>query len=272
MYIAKSLVTLLTLFLVFVASAGEEDLLNRLQANHAALTAAQRDYQRQRERGALGRAEAADYADYLARLRERVSRDCLTLARLDVGLLEDSPCLANMPRFIMPAPIDQSREQTSAERTATMDAELDAGLGEFDEMLLREQERVKAAAPRADAGGGASGGTGGGDAGAQGEGDAGAQGEASAQGAQVGVSGDSGDLSGRGDQSVSGAGGDLPPTGAAGGGGRRTGALGRPADIPDGSDDDLVARQMREAAEKETDPALKKKLWEEYRKYKQGAR
>ena len=41
-------------------------------------------------------------------------------------------------------------------------------------------------------------------------------------------------------------------------------------DIPDGSDDDVVARQLREAAEKETDPELKAKLWEEYRRYKRG--
>lgn len=41
-----------------------------------------------------------------------------------------------------------------------------------------------------------------------------------------------------------------------------------PADIPDGSDDDVVARQIREAAEQETDPVLREKLWEEYRKYK----
>ncbi|MGB0632482.1 MAG: hypothetical protein ACPGRZ_17470, partial [Alphaproteobacteria bacterium] len=33
-----------------------------------------------------------------------------------------------------------------------------------------------------------------------------------------------------------------------------------------GDDDDVVLRQIREAAEKETDPVLKEKLWEEYRK------
>jgi hypothetical protein len=33
-----------------------------------------------------------------------------------------------------------------------------------------------------------------------------------------------------------------------------------------------VARQLREAAEKETDPELKAKLWEEYRRYKRGTR
>jgi len=43
-----------------------------------------------------------------------------------------------------------------------------------------------------------------------------------------------------------------------------------PEDIPDGSDDDVVARQLREAAEKETDPELREKLWEEYRRYKAG--
>ena len=40
-----------------------------------------------------------------------------------------------------------------------------------------------------------------------------------------------------------------------------------PADIPDGSDDDVVARQIREAAMKEKDPELREKLWDEYRKY-----
>jgi hypothetical protein len=32
-------------------------------------------------------------------------------------------------------------------------------------------------------------------------------------------------------------------------------------------DEDIVARQLREAAENETDPELKKKLWEEYEEY-----
>ena len=43
-----------------------------------------------------------------------------------------------------------------------------------------------------------------------------------------------------------------------------------PADASDGSDDDIVARQIREAALNEKDPVLREKLWEEYRKYKQG--
>lgn len=43
-----------------------------------------------------------------------------------------------------------------------------------------------------------------------------------------------------------------------------------PPDISDGSDDDIVARQLREAAIAEKDPELRDKLWDEYRKYKEG--
>jgi hypothetical protein len=43
-----------------------------------------------------------------------------------------------------------------------------------------------------------------------------------------------------------------------------------PSGIPDGHDDDIVARQLREAAMKEIDPELREKLWQEYKRYKQG--
>src|SRR5438445_160581 len=42
-------------------------------------------------------------------------------------------------------------------------------------------------------------------------------------------------------------------------------------EIPDGSDDDVVARRLRQAAEQETDPELKEKLWQEYIDYKRNA-
>ncbi len=43
-----------------------------------------------------------------------------------------------------------------------------------------------------------------------------------------------------------------------------------PDDLPDARDDDIIARQLREAAMQEQDPELREKLWEEYRKYKRG--
>lgn len=41
---------------------------------------------------------------------------------------------------------------------------------------------------------------------------------------------------------------------------------------PDSYDDDIVAKQLREAAEKETDSQIKAKLWKEYEDYKSNAR
>jgi len=40
----------------------------------------------------------------------------------------------------------------------------------------------------------------------------------------------------------------------------------------DPKNDDIVARQLREAAEKESDPELKEKLWKEYEQYKKNVR
>lgn len=62
-----------------------------------------------------------------------------------------------------------------------------------------------------------------------------------------------------------------------GGGGSGPGSVGKgPSSVPPGvgtgEDDDLVARQLREAAEKETDPELREKLWKEYQDYKSSVK
>ena len=69
------------------------------------------------------------------------------------------------------------------------------------------------------------------------------------------------------------AGNQNPPSG----GGQRGGAGAAagsepPPDIPSAHDDDIVARQLREAAESESDPELRARLWEEYRAYKESQR
>ncbi|MGB5622008.1 MAG: hypothetical protein WBN65_05900, partial [Gammaproteobacteria bacterium] len=70
-----------------------------------------------------------------------------------------------------------------------------------------------------------------------------------------------------------------PQAGGQGGSGSAGGSVGgsggqgtstAPPDVGSGSDDDIVARQLREAAESESDPALREKLWDEYRQYKQS--
>ncbi|MBT8064904.1 MAG: hypothetical protein HKP03_10040 [Xanthomonadales bacterium] len=41
-----------------------------------------------------------------------------------------------------------------------------------------------------------------------------------------------------------------------------------PGDVGDGRNDDIVLRQIREAAMNERDPVLREKLWDEYRRIK----
>lgn len=63
--------------------------------------------------------------------------------------------------------------------------------------------------------------------------------------------------------------GDRQADAKRGGGSQAQNRAGREGfDSPD--DDDIVARQLREAAEQETDPELKAKLWQEYEDYKRG--
>jgi len=58
--------------------------------------------------------------------------------------------------------------------------------------------------------------------------------------------------------------------GSAGGVGGGNGATAR--EIPDGSDDDIIARRLRKAAEQEGDPVLRQKLWSEYLSYRGNVR
>ena len=226
------------------AGASTEPLLDQLRSDYAAMVSAERDFHSRRDRGTLNGNEAADYAGYVAGLHRRVAEDCVALAEQDIVVPAELDCPDDSPALIAPAAIDQAAERTGAEATQALDAELFAGLGEFDEMLLREQERVKAAAPRSDAGGGGGAGSGAGSSAA----DSGAT-----------------EQTGLGTTAEASYG-----EGAGPGSPRSPGKTSAPPGTPDGSDDDVVARQLREAAEKETDPELKKKLWEEYRKYKEG--
>ena len=250
------------LWLVTGAWGGDSGaLLERLRIDHAAMISAEQDYHAQRRDGSLSGAEAADYAAYVARLHRLVAQDCVALAEEGLALPTDLGCSAVPPPMLAPAAIDQTGEQTADEQIAVLDAELLNGLGEFDEMLLREQERVRAATPMTDAASGT----------ASGAGDSGTS-DGSAGGGESAAAADAGSdrSAGQRDQTEVAAQGQRDQTGA--GTQRQSARQGAPPDIPDGSDDDVVARQLREAAEKERDPELKKRLWEEYRKYKAGTR
>jgi hypothetical protein len=263
MHFSKLLFTALALLATCAAASDYGQLLDRLRIDHAAMVAAEQDYHRQRQRGSLGTTETADYAAYIARLHRRVAEDCVALGNAGLPLPPDLGCPELPPLALAPAAIDQAAEQTLDEQIAALDAELYAGLGEFDEMLLREQQRVRAATPMPDAAGGGAGGPGAGTEGGSAEGTGQAGGDAAESGiAATPGAGPEHETGGRTSHGV----------GAGPGTQRQGGGPDTPPDIPDASTDDVVARQLREAAEKETDPELKKKLWEEYRKYKAGTR
>jgi hypothetical protein len=149
-------------------------------------------------------------------------------------------------------------------------------------MLLKEQQEV--AAKRAEHGGGA-GGAGGG-AGGEGEGSGGSAGGTGSAGGSTKSASDARAEKERGGQDRNGSKDKATGTSKsdrAGGGGREVttapegaptqeqGDASRvPADVGDGRNDDVVARQIREAATAEEDPKIRERLWEEYRRYKRG--
>ena len=97
-------------------------------------------------------------------------------------------------------------------------------------------------------------------------------------GTQPGASGTDSASDGPSDQRILVAGTDGGTTGGGrsvvggGGGDDRAHANRVPDDIPtDGSDDDIVARQLREAAMNEPDAELREKLWQEYRDYRKAS-
>ena len=172
-----------------------------------------------------------------------------------------------------PTGYGQAAAAAEQERVAALEREFERELGEFDGVIAREQAAVSSRENQRGLGG--AGGYGSAGA-AGGEGMAGPGGA----GGGAGAGGYGGSALppdwGEGDESYAGGsnsgGGNMPAGGAEREGDyTQTAAVAPiPDDIPDGRDDDIVARQLREAAMRETDPALREKLWDEYRKYKNG--
>jgi hypothetical protein len=143
--------------------------------------------------------------------------------------------------------------QSDAEELATLNRSLDQALERFDGNILTERDTIASQENTS------SGGMGDGEM--EGE-------EGELEGADGEMAGSS--VASAGDPADSGDGASPGTSGSRRQGDYRHTASKEtiPEDIPDGSDDDVVARQIREAAMAETDPELREKLWEEYRKYK----
>ncbi len=184
-----------------------------------------------------------NHADALAGLRRLAGMEGAAGSDpvVEEGLRNFEGALAALPR--PGEPVDE---------IARIDAELTASLEAFDQKIQEHVREVRTAMDDRLAA-----------AAAAGTGPAQAAAEAAAllrkMGVDPGVGGESG-----GAGAKAGGAGEVVGTGAKVEGG---GASGGPSAR---RDEDIVARQLREAAEKETDPVLREKLWKEYEDYLSG--
>ncbi len=141
--------------------------------------------------------------------------------------------------------VGQYPGETTGERKTRLEGELEESVGGFDEVLADEQREISTVGRNTEGFGGGQGGAGTGRVGLGGQagGDSG--------------SGESGSVAGPQEQRQPSVGGLTEEEIRA-----RT-----PDDIPNLVSEDIVARQLREAALAEEDPELRERLWEEYRMY-----
>lgn len=249
--------------------------VNEARSRFATLNQAKSELQRDLRKHSLTTREEADFRDWIDSLEQSLAQQCQSIP------VPQRPAEACSDTVKNTVSVNTDDEQTETEVSDALDAELNKSLSAFDQMLLNEQKSVAA---QANSGGGSA--------------PASDNTDDSGQGKQDG----GGSPSGTGSNPASAPSqerGAVPnPTSRQAS--RQSGEAtshdpGQPArwsevndtvgqrdpqghssppasnqDWKDGKDDDVVARQIREAAEKEQDPKLRKKLWEEYRRYKQG--
>jgi len=238
----------------------------------------QAEFEKLKASGQASAEVTKDYETYLERIRALVAENREVVAKLEAAMAVPAQ---NRNR---PA---SGNEKTDG--TAQLDRQLDTSLSEFDEMLLQEMDMIRAQSDRkmtslAEEAAAAADrlrkkgiDVGGSEAAEQSppqEDDAkdGAGSETAAN--EPSASRDGGET-GQNDGASAEAGGGMTGSKQPG---KETGgdAAGNRSPNRDSGygeeDDDIVARQLREAAENETDPELKKKLWKEYEDYKKNTR
>ena len=206
------------------------------------------------------------YETYLARVQDMVVENQNLVARMETAYSAHQT-----PSHAATAPVPGAEPE---DRVKALDRQFNESLAAFDEMLLRELRILQAASARRMKGLAEAAAEAGRQAGEKGRGAAGEK-DPSAEGAEgsapeatkgekAGAGSDQAKTSGSGKSGE--AAGASQEAGGWGSGG--TGAP--PSTYTPSADDDIVARQLREAAERETDPELKAKLWKEYEEYKKS--
>ncbi len=246
-----------------------KEALVALRASDAVWRRNDTEFRAMRETGRASETESRQFAEFVAEQRRFMLEDCRRVRELG-GDPEPIGVDCALPRqrdvASVGVPTDPTGVSTEEEKNAALERrlkELESGLDDLfkakQDQLRRDPLRRSGSAAKRDAIGGTSGG---GQTGNRADGDAVGDRAAGRFSGAVGRTARRGGAEGEHER------GTGPGVNKAG----RTGNSGAPgADkAPTGDDDDVVAGQLREAAEKETDPVMKEKLWEEYKKYKAG--
>ena len=212
-----------------------------------------------------------DYEEYLSRVRAMTAENRKVLEQMEAAYDRHSPD-ATSSETAVPNNSDKIYdpsipEEKTVDEVAALDREFNKSLAKFDDRLLNEmdkirddsaaklqdlaQEAAEAAKRLRDKGVDVD------TSGSESTETAGEQKEDSDKNRQKETTGDSADT-----ETASREGSRREGKGASTEDRRRA----------DYDDDDIVARQLREAAENETDPELKEKLWKEYEDYKKSSR
>jgi hypothetical protein len=212
----------------------------------------------------------SDYENYLDSVRAMTAENRNVVAQMEAAYADKSsgqtaPLVPTSKELKKPADPSIPEEQTMDE-VAKLDRELDASLAKFDDMLLNEMEKIQSeskgklqelAQEAAEAakrlrekglGLDTSGAGSAEDAGKESEGQAASGPEQTSSKGNTGT--------------------ETASSESARKGGEGTSVTDQHR--KDYGDDDIVARQLREAAENEADPELKAKLWKEYEEYKKS--
>ena len=206
------------------------------------------------------------YETYLARVQDMVVENQNLVARMETASSAHS---IPSPAATVPAPGAEPEDRLKA-----LDRQFNESLAAFDDMLLKELRILQAASARRMQGLAEAAAEAGRQAGEKGRGAAAEKGPSTEgrEGSFPGAAKDEKPGAGSDQAKTSGSGkpGDAAGASQEAGGWGSGGTGAPPSTYTPSADDDIVARQLREAAERETDPELKAKLWKEYEEYKKS--
>jgi hypothetical protein len=247
-------------------SAATSRAVSELREAVAELRREEKSYRAARSSAKKENSELEEYAAFIATLRLRVFEQC-EIVRGQAGeeSVREFDCIAATPHRPVLAVVPPAAIQTDEEKRAALNARLNDIEGDLDDSLQKRQQEIRQTQTASTAGGSAGSNT------ASGGGGAGRGGSTGAKGGVAGTTRQPAESAERTASTDSTSAQQRRPP-AASGRPEQTDAAVRQHAIDGASDDDIVARQLREAAERETDPVLKEKLWAEYTKYRAAKR